>query len=176
MSLGISADRSLLPVVMAADSFPASPYEQYFPRFNPKTGETYTPFHLTFEDFQAKLPPVGYLRPHVLKDLLSDERDEQACPWQAHHSTQSSGKDGEEDEEMELELKVECVFFASWVVAGGRETMTRVMQESAEKWRSEGKFSDQLDGEFCLGLLPPPLASSDSANAISRPVLHSTPT
>lgn len=140
MSTGINPERTLLPVVQAADNFPASPYEQYFPRFNPKTGETYTPFHLTFADYQAHLPPVGYLRPDVLKELLSDERDEDACPWQAHSSAMEEGE-GED-----LALKVECVFFAEWVVKGGCETMGKVMQGTAEQWRAEGKFPEQLGG------------------------------
>jgi len=149
MSSGIDPERTLLPIVLAADNFPASPYDQPYPLFNPTTGERYIPFHLTFADYQANLPPVGYLRPEVINDLLSDERDAETCPWQAHSSASGAG---EEDEDMELDLKVECVFFADWVVRAGSEEMGRVMQETAIQWRAGGKFPEQLGGELLVVL------------------------
>lgn len=122
--------------------------------------------HLTFSDHQRGLAPVGLLRPAVLGEMLADERDAETCPWQFHHvavplaplvqsaDTAASDQaapsgDGEsmDVEEMELELQVECVFLADWVVRGGKETMGRVMNETAVRWRDAGKFSEALGGE-----------------------------
>lgn len=135
--------RSLLPVVLAADNFPSSPFSDPYPLSNPATGETYTPFHLTFSDYQSQLPPVGLLRPSVLAELQADDRAGNSCPWQFYHSARHGGNDEGDD----LDLQVECVFFADWVVEGGREAMDRAMKEVAEKWRGEGKFSEPLSGE-----------------------------
>ncbi len=133
--------RSLLPIILAADNFPSSPKHDPYPLSNPSTKETYTPFHLTFPDFQARLPSVGILRPSVLAELQSDERDDETCPWRFHHSARPSVED-----EDELELEVICVFFADWVVKGGRDEMGRVMKETVETWRDEGKFAPALSG------------------------------
>lgn len=136
-----SSHRSLLPVVLAADSFPSSPYTHPYPSHHPVTGEIYTPFHLTFHDFQKRLSPIGMLRPQVIAEMQSDERESSLCPWQ-FHSTAREGKDEE------LELKVQCVFLADWVIEGGRETIGKVMQETVERWRDEGKFKGPLGGEL----------------------------
>lgn len=45
-----------------------------------------------------------------------------------------------------MDLEVKCVFFADWVVQGGKEVMSNVMQDLAERWRGEGKFKENLDG------------------------------
>ena len=132
--------RSLLPVVLASDNFPSDPYQHPYPTTNPNNGETFTPFHLTFEDYRNGLIPVGLLRPSVLAVLQEDDRDSATCPWQFH----STATGGEEDD---LELSVKCVFFADWVVQGGTEAMSKVMQDTAERWRDEGKFESQLKGE-----------------------------
>jgi hypothetical protein len=107
----------------------------------------------------------------VLAEMLADEGDAETCPWQFHHVAVPSGKpidsagsagssraadaeptvrEGEEesmDIEEELELQVECVFLADWVVRGGKETMGRVMNETAVRWRDAGKFGEALGGE-----------------------------
>lgn len=138
-SLSDITSKSLLPVVIAADNFPGHLYADYFPTFHPVSGERYVPFHLTFADYQARLPPIGQLRPDVLAELQSDERESESCPWQFH----SSAEDNKDDD---LELQVRCAFFADWVVAGGKDMMGKVMQEAAEKWREEGKFPGPLGG------------------------------
>jgi len=135
-----SAQPSLLPVVVAADNFPGHVYADYFPSYHPSLGERYVPFHLTFADYQAQLPAIGQLRPDVLAELQSDERDPETCPWQFH----SLAEDNKDDD---LELQVRCVFFADWVIAGGKEMMGKVMQDTAEKWKAEGKFPKPLGGE-----------------------------
>lgn len=157
--------RSLLPIIAAADNFPAHPGR--FPTSHPLTSERYVPFHLTFSDHQRGLAPVGLLRPDVLAEMLADERDAETCPWQFHHvavplapldksaetgaSDQATPGGGSGDrmdvEDEELELQVECVFLADWVVRGGKETMGRVMNETAVRWRDAGKFSEALGGE-----------------------------
>lgn len=133
-------NKTFLPVVLAADNFPSSPYSDPYPTLNPTTNERLIPFHLTFSDYQAHLPPLGHLRPEVISELQEDEREPTTCPWQFHSTAR-----GEED--ADLTLQVECVFLADWVVQGGSEVIGRVMQDTAEKWRAEGKFSGQLDGE-----------------------------
>ncbi len=135
--------RSLLPVILASDNFPSSPLNDPYPSFNPTNGEHFTPFHLTFQDYHNHLPPVGLLRPSILSALLEDDRDPQTCPWQFH----SNAVPGEDED---LELSIKCVFFADWVVKGGKELMSKVMQDTAEKWRDEGKFEGQLKGELLV--------------------------
>ena len=136
---------SLLPIVLAADNFPTTSANELFPLYNPQNAEIYTPFHLTLSDYQNHLPPVGLLRPSVLAELQADTRSGTACPWQ-FHSTLASDKG-------ESHIQVACVFFADWVVKGGREVMHKVMQEVVERWRVEGKFSEPLTGEESWPLL-----------------------
>lgn len=136
--------KTLLPVVVAADNFPSSPLTDPYPSRNPTTGERLVPFHLTFADHHAALPPLGYIRQEVLAELEQDEREPTTCPWQFHSSAVA-------EEDGDLDLRVECVFFAEWVIEGGSETMGKVMQETAERWREEGKFPGPLGGEqLCL--------------------------
>ncbi|KAK1926269.1 NUDIX hydrolase domain-like protein [Papiliotrema laurentii] len=136
--VSVFKDRSLLPVVMAADNFPSSPLNDPYPVYNPDNGDKYIPFHLTFDDHH-KLPPVGMIRPSVLAAMQEDERDPAICPWQFH----SNAIEGEDDT---LELSVQCVFLADWVLEGGRSLITQVMQQTAERWRAEGRFPSELNG------------------------------
>ena len=133
--------RTLFPIVAAADNFPACSFADPFPTYNKLADEHLIPFHISFQDFQAHLPPVGLLRPGVVSELQADEREPTTCPWQFHHVARPIGEDDDE-----LQLHVQAVFFADWVVEGGSEVMGRVMQETAERWRSEGKFRGVLDG------------------------------
>lgn len=61
---------TLLPVVQALNTLP-SPYAPW-PTHSPDGKERYIPLHLTFADYQARLPPVGILRPQVV-DALQDD-------------------------------------------------------------------------------------------------------
>jgi hypothetical protein len=61
---------TLLPVVQALNTLP-SPSAPW-PTHSPDRKERYVPFHLTFADYQARLPPVGILRPQVV-DALQDD-------------------------------------------------------------------------------------------------------
>jgi hypothetical protein len=139
---------SLLPVVLAADNFPSHPLHDPYPLSHPQSRDIYTPFHLTFSDYQARLPPVGLLRPSVLAELQADSRDGSSCPWQFHSLARPGMGKREDDEGDELDLEVVCVFFADWVVKGGKRVMGRAMKEVVERWRDEGKFPEPLGGEL----------------------------
>jgi hypothetical protein len=135
---------SLLPIVLAADNFP--PHPGLYPSFHPSTEERYIPFHLTFPDHHRGLPPVGLLRPEVVAEMQADERAPDTCPWQFHYVARPSDEKGDVQGGGELTLEVECVFFADWVVQLGSDGMGRVMNDAAEKWKANGKFSDPLGG------------------------------
>ncbi|KAI9635984.1 NUDIX hydrolase domain-like protein [Dioszegia hungarica] len=147
--------RSLLSIVEAADNLPAHPSSPY-PTHSPDGTERYVPFHLTFSDFQASLAPVGLLRPTVLAELQADDGQEEGSPWQFYLTASASGseakqKEGNEGMEVDehgedLDVEVQCCFFADWVVRQGEEGMSRVMRETAERWKKEGKFAKQLAG------------------------------
>ena len=66
--------RSLLSVVQAANNLPEHPNSPY-PTVSPDGTERYVPFHHTFADFQAGLPPIGLLRPAVVRELQSQGDD-----------------------------------------------------------------------------------------------------
>jgi hypothetical protein len=148
--VSVFKDRSLLPVVMAADNFPSSPLNDPYPVYNPDNGDKCIPFHLTFDDHHKRLPPVGMIRPSVLAAMQEDERDPAICPWQFH----SNAIEGEDDT---LELSVQCVFLADWVLEGGRSLITQVMQQTAERWRAEGRFPSELNGALHNILISPTL-------------------
>lgn len=112
---------SILSAVLAADNFPAC---NAYPNHHPDTGEVYVPFHIAPSDSSASLPPVGLLRPEVLKALEGDE---------GYESVQ--GDNG-----------VECVTFAATVLAGGREAMNSAIAQTAARWRKAGLFKAALDG------------------------------
>lgn len=149
--------RSLLSIVEAADNLPAHPSSPY-PTHSPDGTERYVPFHLTFSDFQASLAPVGLLRPTVLAELQADDGQEEGSPWQFYLTASASGseakqKEGNEGMEVDehgedLDVEVQCCFFADWVVRQGEEGMSRVMRETAERWKKEGKFAKQLAGKY----------------------------
>lgn len=65
----MSPIKSLLSVVKAADNFPSSPYTDLYPSSHPTNGERYVPFHLSFQDYQRGLTPIGLLRPHVIEEI-----------------------------------------------------------------------------------------------------------
>lgn len=154
--------RSLLGIVKAADNFPAHPHSP-FPTHSPDGSERYVPFHLTFADYQAGLPPLGLLRPVVLQELQSEDSEDQGIEggnrtpslWQ-FYSTATAAKSGpgdvntsgDEDQDMEqLDLEVQCVFLADWAIRDGGLAIGREIQRIAERWKKDGLFKKQLDGE-----------------------------
>ena len=122
--------QSLLPVVAAADNLTSKSAH----------AEQYTPFHLTLSDHLAQLPPLGLLLSAVVTELQSDPRDDSTCPWQFCSTARPDADD-------DMHLEVQCVFFADWVVEGGQAEMARVMKETVEQWRDDGKFAEPLSGE-----------------------------
>lgn len=147
---------TLLHIVEASDNLPAHPSSPY-PTHSADGSERYVPFHLTFADFQASLPPIGLLRPSVLAELQADDGEDEGSPWQFYLTATSSeddAKTGDEGEVMDvdeggedLDVVVQCCFFADWVIKKGGEEIGQIMQATAEKWRKDGKFKRQLDGE-----------------------------
>lgn len=113
---------SLLPIVLAADNFPAC---GSYPTHHPGTGELYVPFHVAPSDHAAALPPIGLLRPEVLKALEGD----------AAYESVRGGDSG-----------IVCVTFSPNVLAGGREAMDKAIAETAARWRAAGLFKPALDG------------------------------
>ncbi len=111
---------SLLPVVLAADNFPAC---GSYPTHHPETGEVYVPFHIAPADHAAGLPPVGLLRPEVVESLAGD------AGYESVH-------DG----------SLVCVTFAPSVIAGGKEAMNKAIADTAARWRAAGQFTPALAG------------------------------
>jgi hypothetical protein len=135
---------TLLQVVLAADNFPAFPSTSTYPTHHPTTRERYIPLHLTFQDYQSSLPPIGLLRPEVIAVIQQDDSDPDNCPWQFHHTAKEIGEDGE------WELEVVCCFFAEWVLKGGHDGLSRALGDVVGTWRDEGKFKEALDGELWM--------------------------
>lgn len=124
---------SLLPFVKAADSFPdyiSQP--SVYALKNPETGEVYVPFHLCPADFEAKLTPLGLLRPNVVEELQTFEAESKMG---AFHFV----KEGDE---------IKCVTFTEPVVTQGTESMNQAVATAAWTWRKAGKFKNELDGEY----------------------------
>ncbi|TXT12471.1 uncharacterized protein COLE_02881 [Cutaneotrichosporon oleaginosum] len=115
------ATPSLLPVVLAADNFPAC---AAYPSHHPDTGEVYVPFHIAPADHAARLSPVGLLRPAVLAALDGD------AAFVSHRAGNA----------------VECVTFAPDVLAGGRQAMDKAIADTAARWRAAGLFTPALAG------------------------------
>ncbi|EIW67813.1 hypothetical protein TREMEDRAFT_44834 [Tremella mesenterica DSM 1558] len=132
-SLPESQTSTLLDIVAIADNFP--PFPTPYPTHHPITLEPYVPFHLTQEDYQNHLSPVGLVRSPVLDELLNLN-----CPDFLFIRSSSPGEDGR------WKNDVDCVCFSSEVVKGGHEEKGRVMQSLAERWRDEGKFMSRLEG------------------------------
>lgn len=128
---------SLLPFVKAADSFPdyiSQP--SAYPLKHPETGEVYVPFHLCPSDFDAKLTPLGLLRPNVVEELQAFEAESRMGAF-------NFVKDGD---------AVKCVTFTEPVVAQGTESMNQAVASAAWMWRRAGKFKNELDGESDRGI------------------------
>lgn len=70
---------SLLPLLQALTGFPSNPSHPTpaYPTHSPDRKERYVPFHLTFADYQAGLPPIGVLRPEVVCALQENAQGQQ---------------------------------------------------------------------------------------------------
>lgn len=143
---------SLLPFVKAADSFPdyiSQP--SAYPLQHPETGEVYVPFHLCPADYEAKLTPLGLLRPNVVQELRTFEAESKMGAF-------SFVMDADE---------VRCVTFTEPVVAQGTESMNQAVATAAWTWRQAGKFKNELDGEY----KPEGQEAGDGAGVNFRPFL-----
>ncbi|KAK8845386.1 hypothetical protein IAR55_006099 [Kwoniella newhampshirensis] len=131
------AYRSLLSVVQAADNFPSYPLPPSAPP------APYLPFHLTLSDYLAHLPPLGLLRPDVLRQMRAVAEDEEkhgkGALWKFHQG-------GKPDETGNWVAKIECVYFHEDVVQGGKDALGKRMAEIVGKWRDEGVFPGPLAG------------------------------
>jgi len=175
--------RSLLPIVLAADNFPSSPSSDPYPSSHPHTHEVYVPFHLTFEDYQHGLLPLGLLRPAVVQEMRGLEDG----PWNFQYSgvdiggeqdgfqIQSEGEEIREDligDEDGMEVRVECVFFKREVVDLGFQGVAEGMKRVVERWTDEGKFEEALGGEqdiLCWVRPPFPSNNADHLHALLNP-------
>ncbi|WWD22331.1 hypothetical protein CI109_106822 [Kwoniella shandongensis] len=127
--------RSLLSVVEAADVFPSYPLPPSAPP------APYVPFHLTLADHLAHLPPLGLLRPDVLREMKKVVATQSPEPlWEFYEG------EGKPDETGNFNRKTECVYFDEKVVEGGKEVLAKRMAEVAQKWREEGVFPLPLGG------------------------------
>jgi hypothetical protein len=170
----MSTAKSLLSVIKAADNFPSSPYTDLYPSSHPTNGERYVSLHLSFQDYQRGLTPIGLLRPHVIEEIQTassknsaaklatasvtkltenqgDEASEAASPWQFHlietAQKPSTVPSDDMDTDEDVEVTIGCVFLADWVVRGGPEGITTVLGDVVEKWKKEGRFPGPLGGK-----------------------------
>ncbi|ORX33568.1 NUDIX hydrolase domain-like protein [Kockovaella imperatae] len=138
------------------------------------SARNHIPLHLSFADYLNNLPPVGLLRDQVVQamqeehssqdenhegtETVADEPSTSQSPWQFYHSTRlvpstlrslktpSNNDDDDDDEQPTYELSPQCVFFADWVLQGGSERLSSVMNNIVSRWRDEGKFKSTLGG------------------------------
>jgi hypothetical protein len=129
--------RSILPIVAAADNFPYLPHtNRWKDARSPPTPEVYIPFYLTAEDQANDVPPVGLIRPEVLKcmkPLFGNDKE----PFKLL----STGTD----------CVTNGICFNDWVVKQGK--VGEVMNEISVKWRDEGKFPGPLGGQSLPSLM-----------------------
>lgn len=123
---------SLLPLVLAADNFPN--VSEAYPTHHPDTREPYVPFHISSSDFESRLPPVGLLRPAVLRSLL-DANPEGSSQFEF---VRKHGEDAYD--------AIACVAFSPSVLSEGREAMNKAIADTAAQWKREGRFPEALDG------------------------------
>lgn len=124
---------SLLAAVTAADNAPG-PYAHPDATSHPKTWtedhEDLYPFHLTREDHdRGDVVPIGWIRPQVADLLLN------------HWPEEDLG------EKPSLEVQLDCVHFADWVLEDGTKGMDREMARLSRYWKDNEYFAECLDGK-----------------------------
>jgi hypothetical protein len=164
--------RSLLSVVQAADNLPPHPHSPY-PTHSPDGAERYVPLHLTLDDHKASLPPIGLLRPEVVRELRalpdlapgasegqeSEEGRESVFGWSMRVSTpleaevpKPEGTDLGQGAEKGRFEGLDCVYFSDWVLSGGPERISSALADIVGIWRAQGKFPGPLAGRSTLSL------------------------
>lgn len=126
---------SLLAAVIAADNAPG-PYAHPDATSHPKTWaedhEDLYPFHLTREDHdRGNVVPIGWIRPQVADLLLN------------HWPVEELG------ERRSLQVELDCVHFADWVLQDGMDGMDREMARLSKYMKDSGYFAECLGG-MCL--------------------------
>lgn len=145
---------SLLPILLQADNLPA--YTSPFPTVHPLTKRRIVPFHITFNDFQHGLPPVGLVTMDVVKMLSKEkgiklfqiarevkrcfqagkEGNCKACPdGNCRKKEQGGGK-----MKKAFKLTVKSLYFTDEVNAKGKKGRTDCVARILSGWRAEGKF------------------------------------
>lgn len=126
-----------LDLVSAADNFP---YEAT----SDGHGELYIPFRLTFQDYEARLPPFGLLRPAVLdqlanecnkRDLTSDTKITSNQPLDLLVESRDDGSE-----------TVVAICFGPNVP---HDDFGPVLNSIVNDWNAQGLFPNQL-GSACL--------------------------
>lgn len=131
--MSFRAPPSLLTAVTAADNAPG-PYAHSDATSHPKTWtedhEDLYPFHLTREDHdRGDVVPIGWIRPHVADLLLNHWPEEEL------------------GERPSLEVELDCVHFATWVLQDGMDGMDREMARLSKYMKDSGYFAECLDGK-----------------------------
>ncbi|WVR03387.1 hypothetical protein IAU60_000378 [Kwoniella sp. DSM 27419] len=129
--------RSLLPVIERVDNFP------YYALPPAPAPTPYVPFHLTLEDHNNHLPPLGLLRQDVLREMQAASKAYEA---EAGKPVWRFLEDGKADEAGLWTSRAICVYFEESLVDGGMETLSKVMAQITGRWKKEGKFPGPLAG------------------------------
>lgn len=123
----------LLDLVAVADNFPyqESPADTQ--------GELWLPFHLTRQDFDGGLPPLGLLRPGVMNEIRKDCNKVDPAPTMDKAFDLLTTKN-----EMGAPTEI-AVCFASTVQ---HHNFGQILTGVIEGWKSQGLFPRQLDGTY----------------------------
>jgi hypothetical protein len=124
----------LLDLVAVADNFPyqESPADTQ--------GELWLPFHLTRQDFDIGLPPLGLLRPGVMDEIRKD-----CCNKVDSEPTTDKPFDLLTTKN-ETEAPTEIAVCAASTVQ--QHNFGQILTGVIEGWKSQGLFPRQLDGAY----------------------------
>ncbi|ODO01930.1 hypothetical protein L198_02660 [Cryptococcus wingfieldii CBS 7118] len=147
--------QSLLPLVIQADHLPA--YHAPYPSRHPITKQRIVPLHISFQDFQNGLPPVGLITKPVLKALEKEQalkffslaKEIKSCDIKKDGRRVECGacseclqKQKQDKSRAAYKLSVLCVFFAEEINEKGKEARTEAMADILNRWKAEGRFPE----------------------------------
>ncbi|WWC67082.1 uncharacterized protein I206_100989 [Kwoniella pini CBS 10737] len=130
--------RSLLPVVEIADNFPS--YD--LPPSPPPS--PYVPFHLTLEDYQNNLFPLGLLRQDVLREMKNTSDQYKDIHGEGIWEFQENI--GKPDESGIFLHEIICVYFNENILKKGKEGLSEIIANVVKGWKDQGKFPGPLAG------------------------------
>lgn len=149
---------SLLPILLQADNLPA--YTSPFPTVHPLTKRRIVPFHITFNDFQHGLPPVGLVTMDVVKTLSKEKgiklfqiaREVKRCSQAGKEGNCKACPDGNCRKKEQgggkmkkaFKLTVKSLYFTDEVNAKGKKGRTDCVARILSGWRAEGKFPQAM--------------------------------